>query len=487
MGVTELEAKLGPVLDRALGAGAELISLERLTGGASQETYRLEARHAGAPLTLALRRAAGGIDRSGAGTSCGLLTEARLMKTAGEVGIPEPEVLAVLEPEDGLGPGFLMEWLEGETLGARIVRSEELREVRPRLAYQCGDILARIHAIDLDDSGLRPLLPVMSPREYVEETWDRYKQLPTAQPMIDFAGRFLLDHLPSNPQMTLVHNDFRNGNLMIDPSGVVAVLDWELAHIGDPMRDLGWICTNSWRFGKSDPVGGFGSYEDLFAGYESISGRAVDREHVRFWEVFGSFWWAIGCLGMGQQYRVGPDRSVERLAIGRRSTECQIDCVNLLIPGEIEQQQQIEEIVAAARKFSRSAPEITPKRGEMAEPEELVASVTEFLRTESMAQTTGRLNFLSRVAANSLDVVSRELEHGAQFRQLEQQSLQSLLPQSPSASLVELRERLCQALRTGTPKLDEAELAVHLRNTVARQTALDQPKYSGLATALKTG
>ena len=60
--------------------------------------------------------------------------------------------------------------------------------------------------------------------------------------------------------------------------GVVAVLDWEIAHIGDPMRDLGWICTNSWRFGRADlPVGGVGSYEDLFAGYESVSGEPVEN------------------------------------------------------------------------------------------------------------------------------------------------------------------------------------------------------------------
>ena len=112
------------------------------------------------------------------------------------------------------------------------------------------------------------------------------------------------------------------------------MLDWELAHIGDPMRDLGWLCTRSWRFGVADkPVGGFGDYDDLFAGYDVRAGHKVDRDAVRFWEVFGSFWWAVGCLSMAQSLRDGKETSLERPVIGRRRSECQIDCVNLLIPG----------------------------------------------------------------------------------------------------------------------------------------------------------
>ena len=98
--------------------------------------------------------------------------------------------------------------------------------------------------------------------------------------MIDYAGRWLTEQLAGRGpvELTLVHNDFRNGNVMVDADeGLIAVLDWETAHIGDPMRDLGWMCTNSWRFGQRHlPVGGFGHYEDLFAGYESV-GRSPRR------------------------------------------------------------------------------------------------------------------------------------------------------------------------------------------------------------------
>ena len=241
----------------------------------------------------------------------------------------------------------------------------ELDIIRPTLARKSGEVLAKIHAIDLEETGLTRYLDAITPAEYVEQTWARYRDFETAQPMIDYTGRWLVDNVPDEYWPSLVHNDFRNGNIMFDQQGIVAVLDWEVAHIGDPMRDLGWICTNSWRFGRSDlPVGGFGDYEDLFAGYESVSGKEVDRDRVRWWEVFGSFWWGIGCLGMAEHYRTGPDKTVERPAIGRRSSECQVDCVNLLIPGNVE-------LVATETEHGSN---------EMPRMEELLVSVRDFVR-----------------------------------------------------------------------------------------------------------
>jgi aminoglycoside phosphotransferase (APT) family kinase protein len=108
------------------------------------------------------------------------------------------------------------------------------------------------------------------------------------------------------------------------------VLDWELAHTGDPMEDLGWICVNSWRFGEIDkPVGGFGTREELFAGYEA-AGRGVDPGRVRFWEVMGTLRWGVMCCGMMQRFRIGPEHSIERAMIGRRASETEIDLLRLL-------------------------------------------------------------------------------------------------------------------------------------------------------------
>ncbi|MFQ5418444.1 MAG: phosphotransferase family protein [Myxococcota bacterium] len=462
----DLDARVAAMLARQVEGFRSLRSLERLSGGASQATYRVVAQTDGGEQTFALRRAVAR-DGTSFSTTPGPATEAHLMRAAREAGVPEPRVHHVLEDADDLGEGFLMEWLAGETLGAKIARAPELEAVRPKLAFACGEILARIHGIDVEKTGLSDRLGTLPPEQYVRMTWEGYKRFETAQPMIDFTARWLLDHLPDAGDLRLVHNDFRNGNLMVGPGGIVAVLDWELAHIGDPMRDLGWLCTNSWRFGvREREVGGFGDRADLFRGYESVSGTPVDPGHVRFWEVFGSFWWSVGCLQMAQQYRTGADQSVERAAIGRRSSECQVDCVNLLIPGPVT----VAGPVADRGDF------------EMPRADELLTSVREFLRGDVMEQTRGRSQFLARVASNSVDVVRRELALGPAARAAELAGLQALFDGSDDLSAQ--RWRLVHALREGKLPLDHPGLAEVLREAVVNQVAIDQPKYSGFRHAV---
>lgn len=460
-----LEERLAASLSRAIPGYRKLLSLRRLSGGASQETYRVEIEAAEGPRRLAVRRAAGGVEPGAEAQGPGLAVEAELFRLARAAGVPEPEILHVFTPEEGLGPGFVMEWLEGETLGSRVLRAPELAAIRPRLAFQCGEILARIHGID--PSGLAGRLKTVSAEAFVREVWERYRSFGTDLPMIDYTARWLLEHLPEETPPRLVHNDFRNGNLMIAPQGIVAVLDWELAHLGDPVRDLGWLCTNSWRFGRSElPVGGFGRREELLAGYESVSGVRVGAEHLRFWEVFGSFWWAALSLQMGVVWREGLDRTVERPAVARRSSECQVDCANLVIPGPVE---LVQEEPAASSVCLPSA-------------EELLTSVRDFLREDVRQGLEGRGAFLALVASNSLGVVQRELRLGPAHRRAEQARLRALF--GSEDGLEALRRRLCEGLRDGSIPLDRPGLAAHLRSTAASQLAIDQPGYSGLATAL---
>ncbi|HCY04367.1 MAG TPA: phosphotransferase family protein [Gammaproteobacteria bacterium] len=463
-----MHARLERVLANVFTDFESLEIVERLSGGASQETYRIELTRGGKPAVLALRRASGGIEGEVTAAHPGLAVEALLMQAAAQAGVPEPKVHYVLRSEDGVGAGFIMQWLDGFTLGAQIVKTPELAEIRPQLARRCGEVLAQIHGIDLVASGLDQHLQHQSAEEYVRQTWQRYQDFNTPQPMIDFTARWLLDHLPENTTPALVHNDFRNGNVMIDVSGIVAVLDWEVAYIGDPMRDLGWILTHSWRFGRDDlPVGGFGEVADLFAGYESVSGTSVDPEAVRFWQIFGSFWWSVGCLGMAEHYRNGPDKTVERPAVGRRSSECQVDCVNLLIPGSVVLEQ--------------------PQTAATAMPgmDELLTSVSDFLRDDVMAHTQGRLQFLARVAANSLDIVKREQTLAAPCLVNEEKRLRELFSEREDSTLAldDLRWRLVYALRDGSMVLDSELLHAHLRATVVNQIAIDQPRYAGFKTA----
>jgi aminoglycoside phosphotransferase (APT) family kinase protein len=233
----------------------------------------------------------------------------------------------ILTPADGLGQGFIMDFVAGETLGGRIVRDARFAEVRPKLARQCGEILARIHAIPAEAA---PHLKHSTAAELVDQWRTAYQATNWPRPVFELAFRWLGEHMPPPPtRPRLVHGDFRNGNLIFDTTGVVAVLDWELAHIGDPMEDLGWICANPWRFGQVDkPVGGFGEREDMYAGYEAAGGDPVDRAHARFWEVFGSLRWGVMCAGMIPAFRAGD--SVERGVIARRASENEVDLMRLL-------------------------------------------------------------------------------------------------------------------------------------------------------------
>ena len=323
--MNDLDEPLARVARRRLG-GLGVAELTRLSAGATQEIWRFSLIEAAGTTPLILRRAPGG-DRVSE-TAVGLETEARLIEAAGAAGVPVPPVRWVLEPEDGLGHGFVMGFVEGETLGGRIARGAALATARPFLARRCGEILARIHRIDPDAF---PTLRRSTPAQQIAQYKEAYRGTEWPRPVFDLALRWLEGHCPPPPaHPRLIHGDFRNGNLMVGLDGVRAVLDWEIAHVGDPMEDLGWICVNSWRFGVLDkPVGGFGVREDLWAGYEAAGGALVNRDHARFWEVFGSLRWGVMCAGMAVAFRT-VDPSVERAVIARRASENEIDLMRLL-------------------------------------------------------------------------------------------------------------------------------------------------------------
>ncbi len=459
----EFEQALAVVLAREVPGFAGLASCDKLTTGASQETYRISCTTDRDEVLLALRRTVPTLQADSGVGAIGIDAEARLFQLAGAAGIPEPKLVYLLREEDGLGAGFLMQWLEGETLGGRIVRSEEFAELRPRLAWQCGEVLAQVHALDWENAGLQDSLPTISPELLIRETWAYYRDLNVPVPMIDYSWRWLLENLPLESRISLVHGDFRNGNLMVTPAGINAVLDWELAHLGDPVRDLGWLCVNSWRFGKQElAVGGFGEIEDLLAGYKSVSAIDVSLDELRFWQVFGSFWWAMATLRMAQSWRTGETPSLERPVIGRRSSEAQMDCVNLLIPGSFD--------------LPGDGP-VVSEGTQLPMPAELLQGVASFLKDDVAAGAEPHAGFLARVAANSLGIAQREMTLGPGLALSEQARLSELL--GADEGLDTLRWQLVAALREDM-SLTTPGLAGHLRQTVAGQLAIDQPRYSAL-------
>jgi aminoglycoside phosphotransferase (APT) family kinase protein len=313
---------------RAIAGLTSITGLKRLSGGASQETWSFDGAGATGTMPLILRRAPYGKPVQRSATAVPLATEAKVIRLAEKAGVPVPPVPYVLQDSDDLGPGYVMGRIEGETIARKILRDPEFAEARPKLARQCGRILAKIHGLDKAQVSDLTVVPPRAQFDQYRAIYDTYDY---PHPVFEVAFKWLEQRLPETPDLTLVHGDFRHGNLMIGPDGVRAVLDWELTHIGDPAEDLGWICVNSWRFGETHKVvGGFGDVSDLLAGYAEAGGKNMTAERVKFWEMFGTLKWGIMCMTMYQAFAGGADRSVERAAIGRRSSETEIDLVNLL-------------------------------------------------------------------------------------------------------------------------------------------------------------
>jgi aminoglycoside phosphotransferase (APT) family kinase protein len=316
-----LAIRLSLVAAGALGEErVEIEGLRRLSGGASRETWSFDAVTAAGDRTpLVLRRDPPGPRR------VGMALEARVLVVAASGGVPVPELLASSEDPGVLGsPFIIMSRIEGETIPRRILREDTLAAIRPELAHQCGSILARLHAIDPDQvEGLEALDQVHQYREALD-------LLGEPHPAFELAFRWLERNRPPAGPAAIVHGDFRNGNLIIGPDGVRAVLDWELVHRGDAMEDLGWLSVKAWRFGQALPVGGFGTYEQLIEGYEDAGGARVDRAALHWWEVLGSLKWGVMCIMQASRHLTGAVRSVELAAIGRRVCENEWDLLGML-------------------------------------------------------------------------------------------------------------------------------------------------------------
>jgi aminoglycoside phosphotransferase (APT) family kinase protein len=290
--------------------GAESITdLTRLSGGASRDTWRFVADGR----ALSLQRQRGGDVRD-------MGVEAAVVRAAGEAAMPVAELVASSNQSNPLGASFMvLSAVEGETIARKILRDDEFAHAREVLPAQLGTALAQLHSIPLDR------VPALPETDQVEQYRTMLDTLDQPHPTFELAFRWLDAHRPSSTARTIVHGDFRLGNVMVGADGLRAVLDWELAHIGDPMEDLGWLCVKAWRFGSALPVAGVGRYEQLFAAYEAAGGASIDPDVVRWWEVLGTLKWGIMCILQANAHLAGFTRSHELAAIGRRVCENEHD------------------------------------------------------------------------------------------------------------------------------------------------------------------
>jgi len=299
-----------------------------LPGGASREIWLFTVSRDGAPPErLVLRR-----DPPGHVIESSRQLEFEILRAADAAGVPVPRVRWVGGDDPVVGTSFfVMDFVEGETIGRKILRDAALAGAREVLPEQLAEAAARIHRVDARALGLR--IPEDESPGAAELA--RYRDVlasiaPDPHPALELAIRWLGARLPALRAATLVHGDYRMGNVIVGPEGLRAVLDWELSHAGDPMEDLGWLCVRSWRFGADDrPVGGLCARERLFAAYEQASGATVDEAAVRWWEIFGNFKWAVICVMQAQAFLNGVP-NVELAALGRRIVEMELELLDLM-------------------------------------------------------------------------------------------------------------------------------------------------------------
>jgi aminoglycoside phosphotransferase (APT) family kinase protein len=332
MSPAEVAAALGTALSRNAAPG-EVRALQRLTGGATKQTWSFDwvcgERHE--PLILQQTPATSSAPAATPTLRAPKLSaeqDAALMIVARDGGVPAPVVRLVLEPGDGLGSAYVTERVDGETLGRRIVEHADYQAARSLMANQCGEILARIHRLPTTEL---PFLATLSPADELAVYGVLLTQSELRHPALEYALRWVRQNLPTHWERRVVHSDFRTGNLIVGADGVRCVLDWEIARLGDPMQDLGVLCMRTWRFGGAGEVGGFGSRDDLYVAYERTAGVPVDPQRVRFWEAFSNLKWAISCVRRGLAKRAdGAPASVELCAVGRRLEEPLWDFFSLI-------------------------------------------------------------------------------------------------------------------------------------------------------------
>ena len=440
MGITveELSAGLARVCARA-GLGALSLAPQRLTGGAVMESWPFACGDE----SFVLRRAPSLAFMEGRPYGHGV--EAALIEAARLADVTAPEVVAVLEEADGLGSGFVMRALPGTADPKIILACDD----PAGLLRQSARDLARIHRLRQGD--VPEGVPVMDYRAAIGDLKQQFMEAGGDRPIIALGLKWLEDNCPPEVEPVLNHGDYRMGNLLVEGSTLTGVLDWEIAHFGDRHEDLAFGCMAVWRFARYDrPALGLGSIADYIAAYEAEAGVKIDPARFRFWTIYRTVWWALGCLKMAAQWRSGADRMLERVVISRRTSEQELDLLLLL-----------EE---DAPEVERARPVVLPDMsctylGE-ASQEEMATAIAEWLDTLK-DKLTGHDRFQLAVARNALGMIARE---------------EDLLP-------MENDYLLSKELLAGEKSLGSPQVLAELRSVALQKLTADVPKYPALRAA----
>ena len=304
--------------------GLRVENLHRIGGGSSRENWPFDLLHDTDPhfprQELLLRR-----DPLEVVVESDRTTEFELLRALESTAIPSPTVLSLDASGDIFGrPSMTMVRNSGKASRALLRDKDPLglgRTCRIELGKALCDLLVDLHSIDVADTGIDRILP--SPGENPAlaelETWvaELNRQEDDPEPRLQMVARWLQENIPAAPKrLVLVHGDFRPANVLIENGKIEALLDWELARLGDPLDDVGWFTTPLYR--REHFIEGAWEVQDFIAEYERATGEKVDTEALRFWQVMAMFRLSIMALTGVQSFRKGlsdrPAAPIDRLA-----------------------------------------------------------------------------------------------------------------------------------------------------------------------------
>ena len=333
-GLGDRQFALAEFLKAETGAAAvDITRVELLGGGAIQENWGVDASFEGGSLAGTQRLVLRTDASTGVPSSLGRVEEFHVLRAAFAAGVTVPRPLFACADKTVLGkPCFVMRRVAGSAAGRPITSTRHWRRRARHWRSGSGTSWrgcrrsarhARISRFSRPMTDRCRGSPNFAPISTHTPTRGQCSNGPCA----GRRGRNLPEPLPT----VLCHRDFRTGNYLLEGAGLTAILDWECAGWGDPDEDIGWMCCKGWRFGRLDrEVGGIADRAPFYRGYEAESGRRLDPERVKFWEVFANIRWAIIALQQSDRFLLGGARSLSTAITGRRATECELELLMLL-------------------------------------------------------------------------------------------------------------------------------------------------------------
>ncbi|WP_438731083.1 phosphotransferase [Parasphingorhabdus sp. DH2-15] len=461
--------KLSKACCNALGLRDNLSELKRLSGGANMESWSFHF----SGKNYVLRRMPDGLAEndnynSSIARALPLETQAKVIEAAIAAGVTAPSIAFPLSVEDDLGAGFVMDHIAGETLPQRILNKAEFIRAREALVPQCAHELAAIHNIQADPEWQ---LDHTTPLQALEQLKDRSIAANCRSDICTFAFAWLEENAPAPSSARLLHGDFRMGNIIVDHKGLTAVLDWELAHLGDIVQDLAYFCTPSWRFGHyTCEAGGIDTMQNWIAAYEQAANTNIDLKRFEWWLIYNCLWWGVVCASMAQMWRDSSERSLERAIIGRRISEVEIDLVLLL-------EKAIRPPAPGFDMDKLTAPQIelaTPDHGNFepgTQDDETIMAISEWLSAQQ--QMDNHKKFEQKVALNGLSMAMRSARLRRHHVDKQNQRMAEL-----GFTKLDFGESIQKKALW-----QDANFWDHLRLTAIENCLIDQPDYAGLHAA----